>query len=56
MGAIVASWLIGKVVTVGRFNDRKTKVNINNGDVVWEVVSCYCPKAGKSVNEKKEFY
>ena len=32
------------------------KVNIVIGDVVWEVVSCYCPQAGRSVNEKKEFY
>ena len=32
------------------------KVNIFIGDVVWEVVSCYCPQAGRSVNEKEEFY
>ena len=32
------------------------KVNIVIGDVVWEVVSCYCPQAGRSVNEKEEFY
>ena len=31
------------------------KVNIVIGDVVWEVVSCYCPQAGRSVNEN-EFY
>ena len=31
------------------------KVNIIIGDVVWELVSCYCPQAGRSVNEK-EFY
>ena len=44
MGVIVANLLIGKVVGVERFN------------VVWEVVSCYCPQAGRSVNEKEEFY
>ena len=32
------------------------KVNIVIGDVVWEVVSCYCSQAGRSVNEKEEFY
>ena len=32
------------------------KVNIVIGDVVWEVVSCYCPQAGTSGNEKEEFY
>ena len=32
------------------------KVNITIGDVVWEVVSCYFPQAGRSVNEKAEFY
>ena len=47
---IVANWLIGKVVGVERFNDRVTKVSIIIGDVVWEVVSCYCPQAGRSVN------
>ena len=31
-------------------------VNIVIGDIVWEVVSCYCPHAGRSVNEKEEFY
>ena len=41
---------------VERFNDRVTKVNIVIGDVVWGVVSCYCPKACRSVNEKEEFY
>ena len=30
--------------------------NIVIRDVVWEVVSCYCPQAGRSVNEKEEFY
>ena len=56
VGVIVASWLIGKVVGVERFNDRVMKVNIIIGDVVWEVVSCYCPQSGRSVNEKEEFY
>ena len=23
---------------------------------IWEVVSCYCPQAGRSVDEKEEFY
>ena len=32
------------------------KVNIVIGDAVWEVVSCYCPQAGRSVNEKEDFY
>ena len=56
VGVIVASWLIGKVVGVERNNDRVTKVNIVIGDVVWEVISCYCPQAGRSANEKEEFY
>ena len=56
MGVIVANWLIGKVVGVERFNDRVMKVKIVIGDVVWEVVSCYCPQAGSSVNEKEKFY
>ena len=34
MGAIVANWLIGKVVGVERFNDRVMKVSIVIGDVV----------------------
>ena len=38
------------------YSDRVMKVNIVIGDVVWEVVSCYCPQAGRSVNEKEEFY
>ena len=25
-------------------------------DVVWRVVSCYCPQADRSVYEKEEFY
>ena len=52
VGVIVANWLIGKVVGVERFNDRVMKVHIVIGDVVWEEVSCYCPQAGRSVNEK----
>ena len=43
VGVIVGNWLIGKIVGVERFNDRMMKVNIVMGDVVWEVVSCYCP-------------
>ena len=53
---IVANWLIGKIVEVERYSDRVMKVNIVIGDVVCEVVSCYCPQAGGSVNEKEEFY
>ena len=56
MGVIAANWLIGKVVGVERFIDRVMKVNIVIGDVVWEVVSCYYPQAGRPVNEKEEFY
>ena len=56
VGVIIANWLIGKDVGVERFNDRVIKVNIVIRDVVWEVVSCYCPPAGRSVNEKEEFY
>ena len=52
----VANWLIGKVVGIKRFNDRLMKVNTVIGDLVWEVVSCYCPQASRSVNEKEEFY
>ena len=53
---LVAKWLIGKVVRVERFNNRVMKINFVIGDVVWEVVSCYCPKTGRSVNEKEKFY
>ena len=56
VGVIVSNWLIGKAVGVERYNDRVTKVTIVNKDVVWEVVSCYCPQAGRSENEKEEFY
>ena len=52
----MANWLIGKIVEVERYSDRVMKVNIVIGDVVWVVVSCYCPQAGRSVNEKEEFY
>ena len=52
----MANWLIGKILEVERYIDRVMKVNIVIGDVVWEVVSCYCPQAGRSVNEKEEFY
>ena len=45
VGVIVSNWLIGKFV-----------VNIVTGHVVWEVVSCYCLQAGRSINEKDEFY
>ena len=51
---IVANWLIEKVVGVERFNDRVMMVNIVIEDVVWEEVSCYCPQAGRSVNEKEK--
>ena len=50
MGVIVANWLIGNVVGVEKFNDRVMKVNLIIRDVVWEVVSCYCPQAGNSVD------
>ena len=49
---IVANWLIGKVVRGERYNDRVMKVNFVIGDVVWEVVSCYCPQARRSENKK----
>ena len=39
-----------------RFNDKVMKVSIVIRDLVWEVVSCYCPQAGRSVIEKEEFY
>ena len=55
VGVIVANWLVGKIVGVERFNDR-VKVNIVIWDVVWEGVPCYYPQAGRSVNEKEEFY
>ena len=53
---IVAIWLIRKVVGVESFINRVMKVNIVIGNLVWEVVSCYCPQAGRSLNEKEEFY
>ena len=46
MAVIVANWLIGKFVGIERFDDQVMKVNVVIGDVVWEVVSCYCPQAG----------
>ena len=52
MGVIVANCLIGKVVGVERCNVRLMKVITVIGDVVWEVASCHCPHAGRSVNEK----
>ena len=48
---IIADWLIGKVVEVDRFNDRVVKAN----SIIGDVVSCYSPQAGRSVNEKEEF-
>ena len=46
VGLIVANWLIGKIAGVERFSDKVKKVSVVIGDVVWEVVSCYCPEAG----------
>ena len=43
---IVANWSIVRVAGVGKYNDRMMEVNVVIGDVVWEVVSCYCPQAG----------
>ena len=56
VGVIVANWLIRKGIGVEKYNDRVIKVNIVIRDSVWEVVSCYCPQAGRSINEKEEFY
>ena len=56
VGVIVANWLIGKIVEVERYNNRVMRFNIVVGDVVWEVVSFYCAQAGRSVNEREEFY
>ena len=55
-GVIVAKWLIEKVVGVKRFNYKLTKLNTNIEDVVWKVVSYYCPRVGRSVNEREGFY
>ena len=41
---------------VERYNDRMMKINIVTEDILCEVVSRYCPQAGRSVNEKEEFY
>ena len=38
-----------------RFKDRVIMVNIVIEDVVWEVVSYFCPQVGRSINEKEEF-
>ena len=51
VGVIVASWLVRKVVGVERYTDRVTKVNIVIVNIVWYVISCYCPQAGRSVYE-----
>ena len=56
MGVTVANWLIRKIVGNERFNERVMKVNIVIWNVVWEVVSCYCPLACRSVIEKDMFY
>ena len=40
---------------VERFSDRMMKLNIFIEDVVWEVVSCHYPQAGRPVNERKSF-
>ena len=55
MGVTVANWLIRKIVGNERFNERVMKVNIVIWNVVWEVVSCYCPLACRSVIEKDMF-
>ena len=55
-GVVVANWLIGMVVGLGSFNNRVMKVNIVIGDVVWEIIPCYFPQVGISVNEKEELY
>ena len=56
MGVTVANWLIRKIVGNERFNERVMKVIIVIWNVVWEVVSCYCPLACRSVIEKDMFY
>ena len=50
VGVIVPNWLIRKALRVKMFNDRVMKVNILTEDVVWEMVSCYCPQVGRSEN------
>ena len=55
VGVINGNWLIGKVVGVQRFNDRVMKVNNIIEDVVWEVVSCYCPLAGSQEMKTRSF-
>ena len=56
MGVTVANWLIWKIVGVERYNDRMMKVDIVIGDVAWELVFCYCPQAGRAINENEESY
>ena len=43
----MANWLIENVEGVEKFSDRVRKVNTIIEDVVWEVVSCYSPQAGR---------
>ena len=43
----MANWLIENVEEVEKFNNRMIKVNTIIEDVVWEVVSCYSPQAGR---------
>ena len=45
--SLVANWLIENVEGVEKFSDRVRKVNTIIEDVVWEVVSCYSPQAGR---------
>ena len=47
---------MGKVLGDERFNGRVMNVSIVIRGVVWEVVSCYCPQVGRSLNQKQEFY
>ena len=46
VGLIFASQLIGNVLEGQTYNDRVMNINIVLGDVVWEVLSCYCLQAG----------
>ena len=41
---------------VERFNERVMQVYIVVGDVLCKLVSCYCPRTGRSVNKNKKFY
>ena len=56
VGVIVANWLTGKVVGVERFSDKVKKVSIVIGDVVWEVISCYCPQGGSYQEMKRKSF